>query len=243
LPVLAIFGKSHGDQTRRLSQGESVSAVPILLFARGNGQAFPIDSGRVATGAHVPQRREPLWHGAASENYLSSGLCARPAAAKPSGKRGSADTINEVYGCESTSDFSANWPDNGKSCDEPPTRILYVPGSASQRCLVVLKNAKERWSNSRVILFDSPGRKNTFQNPFSSLMGRSIGGTAASHRPAEPQVSSPNRDLLRCYTRSLARPRGYGKNLSPDLNLHRNREPWRLGLFVFRVHARDPDSR
>jgi hypothetical protein len=137
LPVLAIFGKSHGDQTRRLSQGESVSAVPILLFARGNGQAFPIDSGRVATGAHVPQRREPLWHGAASENYLSSGLCARPAAAKPSGKRGSADTINEVYGCESTSDFSANGPDNWRSCDEPPTRILYVPGSASQRCLVV----------------------------------------------------------------------------------------------------------
>ena len=39
---------------------------------------FRSDSGRVATGAHVPRRREPLWHGAASENDLSSGLCARP---------------------------------------------------------------------------------------------------------------------------------------------------------------------
>ena len=74
----AYFGKSRWDQTRRLSHGESVSAVPILLFSRGNGRAFPIDSGRVAIGAHVPRRREPLWHGAASENDLSSGLCARP---------------------------------------------------------------------------------------------------------------------------------------------------------------------
>jgi hypothetical protein len=56
--------------------GESVSAVSILLFSRGNGRAFPIDSGRVAIGAHVPRRRKPFWHGAASENDLSSGLCA-----------------------------------------------------------------------------------------------------------------------------------------------------------------------
>ena|SRR5258708_446162 len=41
-------------------------------------RAFPIDSGRIATGAHVPRRREPLWHGVASENDLSSRLCARP---------------------------------------------------------------------------------------------------------------------------------------------------------------------
>ncbi len=38
-------------------------------------RAFPIDSGRIATGAHVPRRREPLWHGVASENDLSSRLC------------------------------------------------------------------------------------------------------------------------------------------------------------------------
>jgi len=54
----AYFGKSRGNQNRRLSHSESVSAVPILLFSRGNGRAFPIDSGRVATGAHVPRRRE-----------------------------------------------------------------------------------------------------------------------------------------------------------------------------------------
>ena len=47
----AYFGKSRGNQNRRLSHSESVSAVPILLFSRGNGRAFPIDSGRVATSA------------------------------------------------------------------------------------------------------------------------------------------------------------------------------------------------
>jgi hypothetical protein len=31
---------------------------------------------------------------------------------------------NEVYGCESTSDVSVNWPDNWISCDEAPTRML-----------------------------------------------------------------------------------------------------------------------
>jgi hypothetical protein len=58
-----------------LSHSESVSAVPILLFSRGNGRAFPIDSGRVATGAHVPRRREPLWYGEPCHVHAALWVC------------------------------------------------------------------------------------------------------------------------------------------------------------------------
>jgi Domain of unknown function (DUF4158) len=36
----AYFGKLRCNQTRRLSHGENVSPVSILLFSRGNGRAF-----------------------------------------------------------------------------------------------------------------------------------------------------------------------------------------------------------
>src|SRR5262249_42126215 len=58
--------------------------------------------------------------------------------------------IKEVYGWKVNSDFTENWPDNRMSCDEAPTRTLYVPGSPSHWCIVVLKKATERWSRSRV---------------------------------------------------------------------------------------------
>jgi hypothetical protein len=46
---------------------------------------------------------------------------------------------NELYGWKVNSDLTENWPDSRMSCDEAPTRTLYVPGSASHWCIAVLK--------------------------------------------------------------------------------------------------------
>ena|ERR1700730_6175062 len=110
---------------------------------------------RVTGGATLPSYQEIVTPSYARTLTFWIDLVPPPTA-DAAGQQSREHMINEVYGCESTSDVSVNWPDNWISREEAPTRMLYIPGSATHRCLVVSKKANERWSSSSVTLLESP---------------------------------------------------------------------------------------